>query len=117
MQKGLSCEWMQAEVTQIQGQEIYLNQGSVAGVKVGDQWLVADLPKVVLHALEPDTLARTVLAEVRQVSPYKARLEVVAGQAQRVQPHWKAWPAQAVADAERPTLSQGANPSATSPHH
>jgi hypothetical protein len=100
MQKALSCEWMQAEVTQVQGQEINLNQGSVAGVKVGDQWLVADLTKLALHTLEPDTLARTVLAEVRQVFPYSARLQVVAGQVQRVQTHWQAWPAQAVTDVE-----------------
>ena len=107
-QKALACEWMEAQVTRIQGPEINLNQGSLAGVKVGDQWLVADLPKVVLHALEPDALAKTALAEVRQVFPYSARLQVVAGQAKGVEPHWKAWPAQSLTEAEGQLVRQSA---------
>lgn len=96
MRQTLACELMEAQVTQAQGQEISLNVGGLSGVKVGDAWLVADLPQVTLHTLEPDALSKLVLAEVKQVFPNSARLKIVAGQAKEVQRHWKAWPADAL---------------------
>ena len=106
MKARLGCELLTADITQVQGQDLTINAGALTGVKVGNEWLVADIPRIALHTLEPGVVSRTVLAEVTQVTPYLAKLHVLAGRANEVQKNWKAWPADALNEAIPPTASE-----------
>ena len=91
MYKALACVPVQAEVTQTTANALRINVGSLAGVKVGDDWLLADPGKVPQRMLEPGVNGQTVMAKVQYVNAHYAQLKVVAGPAQGIQRHWAAW--------------------------
>jgi len=95
LQQRLACLPVIAEVTQASGAQLRVNAGSAAGVRVGDEWVLAHDQTAVQGALNPASVSQTVLAKVQAVGPYYAQLKAVAGNGQSVQTSWSAWSAEA----------------------
>jgi len=86
----------QPKVTDRGKQNLHINAGSVAGVRAGDEWLLAD-PQSFPSRLVDTQSASVLLAKVVEVTPHQARLAVVAGSAaQTIPSHWRAWPAESL---------------------
>lgn len=94
VQSALACKPLQAQVTQANGAQVRINMGSAAGVKVGDEWLLADGQKFPQRLLEAGVASQTVLARVQLVGEHFAQLKPVAGPLQSVQLQWSAWSAE-----------------------
>ena len=90
----LGCEPVAVQVLHAAGQEVQIDQGSLAGVRAGDEWLVSDRRRWPAQALESDAPLALVLARVEQVSAHQAQLRVLAGPSASVKPQWQAWPMQ-----------------------
>ncbi|MFM6990325.1 MAG: hypothetical protein ACKOWD_03350 [Rhodoferax sp.] len=95
LQERLACLPVIADVTQAAGAQLRVNAGTAAGVRVGDEWVLAHDQNAVQGALNPAGAAQTVLAKVQAVGPYSAQLKPVAGNGQSVQTSWSAWSAEA----------------------
>jgi hypothetical protein len=88
----LGCDTVHPKVTDHRAQSLQINAGELAGVRKGDEWLLADpqsFPSRVVDKQSDSML----LAKVMEVTPHHARLAVVAGPAKAIQMHWRAWPA------------------------
>ena len=96
LQRYLGCLPVVADVVQAAGAQLRFNVGSAAGVRVGDEWVLAHDKTVVQRALEPGVVDQTVLARVQAVGPYHAELRAIAGNPNHVKPSWTAWSAQAL---------------------
>ena len=96
LQRYLGCLPVVADVVQAAGAQLRVNVGSAAGVRVGDEWVLAHDKTVVQRALEPGVVDQTVLARVHAVGPYHAELRAIAGKPSHVKPSWTAWSAQAL---------------------
>jgi hypothetical protein len=88
----LACEPVQVQVLQAQGDRVQIDQGALAGVRAGDEWLVSDRRRWPARMLEPGAASGLVLARVEQVSEHRAQLQVLAGPTAAVRPNWQAWP-------------------------
>ncbi len=95
LQRQLACQTVMADVTQAAGAQLRINAGSAAGVRVGDEWVIAHDQNGVQRVLEPGAAAQTVLARVQSVGEYYAQLRPVSGNAQNVSNTWTAWSAEA----------------------
>ena len=91
LEQQLSCEPQTFAVEQKDGR-LTLNAGSNAGLRVGDQLMIADPSVLPRHTLEAGALDAAVLAEVKSVSPYQAEIKQVAGRKQKFNGAWVAWP-------------------------
>jgi hypothetical protein len=90
----LACLPVVAQVTQVSQatkSAFRINSGAAAGVRIGDEWLLADEQKVPQRLLEADMASRSVLGKVQFVDQYHALLQVQAGATSRVQRNWTAW--------------------------
>ena len=65
--------------------EIRINAGSIAGVQVGDQFLLSPTPQISGQGASLDDIGRLVLAQVQDVGLHGATLKVTAGQAMHSQ--------------------------------
>ena len=92
---ALSCQPVVAKVTQAMGSAIRINAGAAAGLRIGDEWLLADGQKIPERVLEASLSAHTVLARVTALSEHHAQLAPVAGSKAVVRQHWLAWSAEA----------------------
>ena len=92
LSERLACEPVQVQVLQAQGDRVQIDQGALAGVRAGDEWLVSDRRRWPARMLEPDAAAGLVLARVEQVFEHRAQLQVLAGPTAAVRPNWQAWP-------------------------
>lgn len=88
----LSCEPVQVQVVQTGSDRLQIDQGALAGVQAGDEWLVSDRRRWPSRMLERESAASLVLARVERVSEHQAQLQVIAGPAAAVKPRWQAWP-------------------------
>jgi hypothetical protein len=95
LQSQLGCQMVMAEVTQAAGTQVRINVGSAAGVRVGDDWLLANDQSAVQRPLEPGAVSQTVLAKVQSVGEHHAVVRPTAGAMQNVKTSWTAWPAEA----------------------
>lgn len=96
LDQWMGCEPPQPQVTDRGKQNLHINAGSVAGVRAGDEWLLAD-PQSFPSRLVDTQSASVLLAKVVEVTPHQARLTVVAGSsAQAIPSHWRAWPAESL---------------------
>ena len=95
LEAALSCQPVVAKVTQAMGSQIRINAGAAAGLRIGDEWLLADGQKIPERVLEASLSAHTVLARVTALSEHHAQLAPVAGSKAAVRQHWLAWSAQA----------------------
>ncbi len=91
METELSCQPVVAKVTQANGNQIRINAGASAGLRVGDEWLLADGKQVLERTLESSLAPHTVLAKVMVVAEHHAQLVTVAGANQAVRHNWIGW--------------------------
>lgn len=92
----LSCEEVKPTVTAVNQQAISINAGSMAGIKKGDEWLIADPRNFPTQLLGKEGAPQTLLAKVQAVSPYESKLILAAGPSNAVEVNWRAWPADTV---------------------
>ena len=88
----LACEPVQVQVVQSGGDRLQIDQGALAGVQAGDEWLVSDRRRWPSRMLEKESASSLVLARVERVSDHQAQLQVLAGPAAAIKPSWQAWP-------------------------
>lgn len=88
----LLCEHLNPVVTAVVGDQIQINAGSLAGVRKGDEWLVADPARFPSELAGKEGAPQTLLAKVQAVTPYNSQLVILAGPAQAVRAEWRAWP-------------------------
>ncbi len=88
----LVCEPVRVQVLQAQADRVQVDQGALAGLRVGEEWLLSDRQQVPQRLLEPGAASRLVLARVERVDSHRAELKVLAGGADQVRPRWQAWP-------------------------
>ena len=88
----VACEGITPTVTEVKPEFIRINAGSESGVRIGDEWLVADPAKFPSQLVGQDGASQMLLAKVESVLPYHSVLTIVAGSAQSAQAQWRAWP-------------------------
>ena len=93
LNQQLGCLAVLPEVIKADSQEIRINAGTLAGVQLGDEWLLADGKTFPKNLLEPSSTLHTALATVREVKEHYALLTLTAGNRASVRPNWRAWPA------------------------
>lgn len=86
-----ACQAVRPEVTAVRGLELSINAGTLAGVRTGDEWLLADPQRFPQQILASGVAAAAVLARVGQVFQHHAQLQVVAGPTDLVRTDWRAW--------------------------
>ena len=91
-EQWLQCQHLSPVVTAVSGQQIQINAGSLAGVRQGDEWLIAHPVRFPAELVSQEGAPQTLLAKVQAVTPYNSQLVVLAGPAQAVQANWRAWP-------------------------
>ena len=91
-EQWLSCQSINPSVTAVFPQQVQINAGAVAGVRKGDEWLVASPARFPAELMGKEGAPQTLLAQVQSVTPYNSQLVVLAGPAQAAQPEWRAWP-------------------------
>lgn len=94
VQQRLTCEQVQPQVVVSGRDSVRINAGSLAGVRVGDEWLLTGGKNYIQQILEPGVAAQSVLAKVQNVGEHYAQLQLVAGPRDAVQRNWRAWPAE-----------------------
>ena len=87
----LACESVKPEVIQARGADLRINAGTLAGVRAGDEWVLADQRRFPHQILESGVGAQAVLARVQRVYAHHAQLQVLAGPADQVRTQWRAW--------------------------
>ena len=92
IRQRLECEPVLPEVILSGRDGIRINAGAKAGVRVGDEWLLASGKNYMLQILEPGVAAQSVLAKVQSVGEHHAQLQLSAGSQSAVQRSWRAWP-------------------------
>lgn len=95
LDERLACQPVQVQVLQARGDRLEVDQGSLAGLRPGQEWLVSDRQQVPQRLLDPGAADKLVLARVESVGPQRAELKVLAGAAEQVRARWQAWPMQA----------------------
>lgn len=96
MHRWLRCEAVRPEVTATALPQVRINAGSLAGVRPGDEWLLADPNTFPARLLAPEGVAQTVLARVDSVSQHESVLSILAGPAEAAATQWRAWPIQSL---------------------
>jgi hypothetical protein len=91
-EQWLSCQSINPSVAAVFPQQVQINAGALAGVRKGDEWLVANPARFPAELMGKEGAPQTLLAQVQSVTPYNSQLVVLAGPAQAVQPNWRAWP-------------------------
>lgn len=95
LSERLACQPVKVQVLQSQADRVQVDQGSMAGMRVGEEWLISDRLRVPQRLLEPGAAQALVLARVERVEVQRAELKVLAGPTDQVRPQWQAWPVQA----------------------
>ena len=91
-EQWLSCQSINPSVAAVLPQQVQINAGALAGVRKGDEWLVANPSLFPAELMSKEGAPQTLLAQVQSVTPYNSQLVVLAGPAQAVQASWRAWP-------------------------
>jgi hypothetical protein len=94
LSERLACQPVKVQVLQSQADRVQVDQGSMAGMRVGEEWLISDRQRVPQRLLEPGAAQALVLARVERVDVQRAELKVLAGPTNQVRPQWQAWPVQ-----------------------
>jgi len=90
--KLLVCEPVIPEVILTSPDSLRINAGSLVGLRVGDELLLANGKNFIKKILEPGMVSESVIAKVLMVRENHAQLQVSAGVKQAVQLGWRAWP-------------------------
>jgi hypothetical protein len=89
--KLLACEPVMPEVILTSTESLRINAGSLAGLRIGDELMLAHGKNFIKKILEPGVASENVIAKVTSVSEYHAQLQVAAGARKSVQVGWRAW--------------------------
>ena len=92
VQKLLACEPVTPEVILTTSDSLRINAGSLVGLRVGDELLLANGKNFIKKILEPGMISESVIARVLTIRENHAQLQVSAGVKQSVQLGWRAWP-------------------------
>ena len=92
VQKLLACEPVIPEVILTSPDSLRINAGSLVGLRVGDELLLANGKNFIKKILEPGMVSESVIAKVLLVRENHAQLQVSAGVKQTIQLGWRAWP-------------------------
>lgn len=92
VQKLLACEPVIPEVILTSPETLRINAGSLVGLRVGDELLLANGKNFIKRILEPGIVSESVIAKVLTVRENHAQLQVSAGAKKTVQLGWRAWP-------------------------
>jgi len=92
VQKLLACESVIPEVILTNSDSLRINAGSLVGLRVGDELLLANGKNFIKKILEPGMISESVIAKVLTVRENHAQLQVSVGVKQTVQLGWRAWP-------------------------
>lgn len=95
-EQWLSCQQNLPAVTAINGKQLEINAGSLAGMKKGDELLIANPARFPSQLAGKDGAPQTLLARVQAVTPFNSQLVVLAGPAQLAQANWRAWPTETI---------------------
>lgn len=88
----LACQPVPVQVLSAQADRVQVDQGALAGMRAGEEWLISDRQRVPQRLLEPGASSAMVLARVERVDAHRAELRVLAGPREQVQARWQAWP-------------------------
>ena len=110
-EQWLSCHAINPAVTAVNAQQLQINAGALAGVRKGDELLVANPARFPKELLSKEGAPQTLLAQVQSVSAYNAQLVVLAGPAQAAQADWRAWPTDTLV--KEPQVAPAAKPAST----
>jgi hypothetical protein len=91
-EEWLACQAVNPVVTAAASRQIEINAGSLAGVKKGDEWLIANPSRFPAELMSKEGAPQTLLAQVQSVTPFNSQLLVLAGPVQAAQANWRAWP-------------------------
>ena len=91
-EEWLACQPINPMLTAANAQQIEINAGALAGVKKGDEWLVANPSSFPAELMSKNGAPQTLLAKVQSVTPFNSQMVVLAGPAKSVQADWRAWP-------------------------
>jgi hypothetical protein len=91
-EEWLACQAVNPMVTAVAARQIEINAGALAGVKKGDEWLVANPARFPAELMGKEGAPQTLLAQVQSVTPFNSQLVVLAGPVQAAQANWRAWP-------------------------
>jgi hypothetical protein len=89
--KLLECESVIPEVILASSESLRINAGRLAGLRVGDELLLANGKNFIKKILEPGVVSESVIAKVQTVSDHHAQLQISAGTKQSVKLGWRAW--------------------------
>ena len=89
--KLLACEPVLPEVILTSNESVRINAGTLAGLHIGDELLLANGKNFIKKILEPGVVTENVIAKVQSVSAHYAQLKVSVGTPQSVQLGWRAW--------------------------
>jgi hypothetical protein len=92
LNEWLLCEPLHIRVTQSQNLTMTINMGRLAGVNVGDEWLIAHPSQFPQHMLEAGAMQQTLLARTTSVGVNTASLTLLAGSVPGSLTNWRAWP-------------------------
>ena len=90
----LQCEPFQPRVLKAKGNELIIDAGQASGVKLGDEWLIAQDDRFRRDGLQGHSLETLTLAKVTAVGRHTSALAVMAGPAAAVQVNHRAFAAQ-----------------------
>ncbi len=92
LDQRLACVRPQPEVVAQEADHWVLNMGSLAGLRLGDEWALVDPASLPERTLEAGAIEQMVVARVVRLTPLRAELSLVAGQAQAPRNGWVAHP-------------------------
>ena len=92
LNEWLQCEPLHIRVNQSQNLTMTINMGQLAGVKVGDEWLIANPTHFPQRMLEDGGMQQTLLARTTSVGGNTAQLTLLAGSVPSSALNWRAWP-------------------------
>lgn len=114
-EEWLACQPINPVITAVYSQQVEINAGALAGVKKGDEWLLANPARFPSELLSKEGAPQTLLARVQSVTPFNSQLVILAGPAQSAQTDWRAWPTESLAKEVRIASKANAVGSVKSP--
>jgi len=111
-EEWLACQPLNPLVTAVHSQQVEINAGAFAGVKKGDEWLLANPSRFPAELMSKDGAPQTLLAKVQSVTPFNSQLVILAGPAQSAQANWRAWPTETLI--KEPSVAPKSNAVTTS---
>lgn len=92
LSQQFACVQPRPEVVAQEGRNWVLNMGSLAGLRVGDEWALVDPAWLPERTFEAGAIEQMVVARVSRVDAMRAELTLIAGEARLPRTGWVAQP-------------------------